>query len=166
MAPRVFIVMGVAGSGKTTVGRALGAELGWRFVDADDFHPPANVAKMSAGLPLTDADRAPWLDILRGLVADALSTDTPMVLACSALKTAYRDRLAVDDDRVRFVYLTGSPELLAARIAARTGHFAPPSLLASQLATLEKPDDARTLALDIAATPAALVAEIRRRHGL
>ena len=138
--------MGAAGSGKTTVGRALAAARGWRFVDADDQHAPASVAKMASGVPLTDADRWPWLDRLRAIIATAISAGDPLVLACSALKAAYRARLVGDDrDRVRFVYLAATPELLRARLEGRTGHFMKPAMLASQLATLESPEDALTL---------------------
>lgn len=148
--------MGVAGSGKTTVGRALADSLGWRFTDADDFHPPANIAKMSAGIALNDSDRDPWLAAVRDHI---VSTDD-LVLACSALKASYRARLIADPDRVKLIHLRGTREQIAARLAARTGHYASPSLLDSQLATLEEPSDA--LVLDIADSPAALVAAIRR----
>jgi gluconokinase len=158
--PRIIVLMGVAGSGKTTVGRALADSLGWMFSDADDFHPPANIAKLSAGLALTDADRAPWLTALRNHLDARLAAGLNTVLACSALKAAYRERLIADPDVVQLVYLNGTPELLAARIGARNGHFAPPTLLASQLATLEAPNDA--LVLDITASPQQLVADIRR----
>lgn len=164
MPPGVIIIMGVSGAGKTTVGRALAEAAGWKFADADDFHPEANRAKMSAGIALTDTDRAPWLDTLRKLISEALAANDPLVLACSALKGAYRDLLAVDADRVRFVHLHGSSVLLAARIGARAGHFAPPALLDSQLATLEPPADA--LALDVAASPAELVSAICSHFGL
>ena len=154
--------MGVSGSGKTTVGSALAAELGWRFVDADDHHTPASVAKMARGEPLTDADRWPWLDQLRAIIVAALAANEPLVLACSALKAAYRARL-VDGDaqRVRFVHLTGTPDVLRARLEGRAGHFMKPGMLASQLATLEPPADAWTL--DAAQPADALVTEIVRR---
>lgn len=152
--------MGVAGSGKTTVGRTLADSLGWRFTDADDFHPPANIAKLSAGIPLTDSDRAPWLIALRTHIDASDHT----VLACSALKTSYRNQLIANPDRVGLVYLQGTREQLAARLATRSGHFAPPSLLDSQLATLEEPRDA--FMLNIAASPAALAADIRRHFAL
>jgi gluconokinase len=154
--------MGVAGSGKTTVGRQLAVALDWRFYDADDFHPPANLAKMAADNPLTDADRELWLRAVRARIEASLAANENAVIACSALKTAYRKTLHPDaDSRVRLVHLHGSPELLAARISARTGHFMKPTMLASQLATLETPADA--VVIDIAQTPAAIVAEIRAR---
>ena len=156
----VILVMGVAGSGKTTVGRALATALGWSFRDADDFHPPANVAKMSAGLPLDDTDRAPWLAAIRAHLEACLARGEDAVVTCSALKERYRAVLAADPTRVKFVHLTGSPELLASRIAGRTDHFMKPGMLASQLAALEPPADALTV--DIAEPPDKLVARIRR----
>ncbi len=162
--PTVIVVMGVSGSGKSTTGHALATALGWSFTDADDLHPPANLAKMAAGTPLTDADRAPWLDAVRERIATALATDAPAIIACSALKQAYRDHLFVNRQRMRLVYLRGSRELLAARLAARAGHFMPASLLDSQLAALEEPADA--LVADPAAPPAALVTTIRAGLGL
>ena len=151
--------MGVAGSGKTTVGSALAAALGWRFVDADEHHTPESVAKMARGEPLTDADRWPWLDQLRAIIVAALAANEPLVLACSALKAAYRARLVGGDaQRVRFVHLTGTPDVLRARIEGRAGHFMKPGMLASQLATLEPPADALTL--DAARPVEALVADI------
>ncbi|MEM9664438.1 MAG: gluconokinase [Bacteroidota bacterium] len=135
------ILMGVAGSGKTTIGRALAARLGQRFVDADDYHPPANVAKMEAGQPLTDADRWPWLHRLR----DVLQAEPAgAVLACSALKGAYREVLR-DGPEVRFVFLAVPQAEIERRLRTRSGHFMPASLAASQFATLEPPADALTL---------------------
>jgi gluconokinase len=155
----VIILMGVAGVGKTTLGRRLAEELGWRFLEGDDFHPPENVAKMAAGVPLTDADRAPWLERLRGLVAEALARGEDVVLACSALRRSYRQLLTVDLARVRWVYLRGSPELISSRLMRRTGHFMPPDLLDSQLATLEAPEDALTV--DVTQGPAEVISAIR-----
>jgi len=157
---RVVVLMGVAGSGKTTVGIALANTLGWRFNDADDFHPPANVAKMSAGLPLDDADRAPWLAAIRLHIETCLRDDESAVVTCSALKRSYREIIIVDPARVHLVYLKGSPALLAQRIAGRSGHFMKPQMLESQLATLEEPSQA--LCLDITESPPQLVAHIRQ----
>ena len=162
--PRIILIMGVTGSGKTTVGHLLADSLGWAFSDADDFHPPANVAKMSAGIALTDDDRDPWLTALRSHIECQLAADQQTVVACSALKAAYRTRLIPDSGLVHLVYLKGATELLAARLANRSGHFAPPALLTSQLATLEPPVEA--LMLDIAVPPEQLVTEISSRCGL
>lgn len=158
-APLVLVVMGVAGSGKTTIGRALAESLGWPFADADDFHPPANIAKMSAGQPLDDTDRAPWLAALRAFIDERLRLLAPAVVACSALKNSYRTQLRADPALVRFIFLHGSRELLLARLQSRRGHFMPPALLDSQLAALEPPPDALTV--DIAPPPAAIVATLR-----
>jgi gluconokinase len=160
----VIILMGVAGVGKTTVGERLAAELGWRFLDADAFHSPESVAKMASGTPLTDEDRAPWLERLRTLIAEALEVGAPLVLACSALRQAYRQRLVVDEARVKLVYLRGSRELIARRLAERRGHFMPPDLLASQYLTLEVPEDA--LAVEVEGTADAVVSTIRQGLGL
>jgi gluconokinase len=160
-AVQVIVVMGVAGSGKSTVGKALAGALGWRFVDADDHHSAANVAKMARGEPLDDADRWPWLDELHSLIAGALVNGGGLVLACSALKASYRARLAGAEagGRVRFVYLAGTPELLRARLAERPGHFMKPGMLDSQLATLEPPADA--LDVDAALPIPAIIAKVR-----
>jgi len=153
--------MGVAGSGKTTVGTALAVALGWQFVDADDHHTPASIAKMARGEPLDDADRWPWLDALHAIIAGALARGGALVMACSALKASYRARLAGGDGggRVRFVYLAGSRELFQGRLAQRAGHFMKAAMLDSQLATLEPPADALTV--DAALPVAAIVAHIR-----
>lgn len=157
---RVLVVMGVSGSGKTTVGRLLAERLGWDFADADVYHSPENVGKMRAGIPLTDADRAPWLEALRARIMAALDADTPLVLACSALRRRYRDVLRVDA-RVGYVYLHGDRATIAARSHARSGHFMPPGLLESQFAMLEEPADA--LWVDVDQTPDAIVDEIIHR---
>ena len=159
-ASRVVIIMGVSGCGKTTVGRALAHELGWRFDDADDFHPPANVAKMSAGVPLTDADRQPWLQAIRRHVEQCLAAGVNAVVTCSALKQTYRRIIVIDPVRVPVVYLKGSRELLWQRISSRHGHFMKPDMLDSQLADLEEPVHA--LVVDISPAPEVIVAEIRR----
>jgi gluconokinase len=131
---RSVVVMGVSGSGKTTVGERLAAALGLRFVDADDMHPAANVAKMTDGIPLTDTDRWPWLDAVGAVLAQG-----DVVVACSALRRSYRDRLRLAAPRVRVVYLQVDRDVLAERLAHRPGHFMPATLLDSQLETLEPP---------------------------
>jgi gluconokinase len=161
----VIIIMGVSGSGKSTIGEQLADATGGAFFDGDDFHPPANVAKMHAGIPLDDADRLPWLQRLRQLIEEQADKPAPSVIACSALKRTYRDILAPGGDpRVRFVYLQGSFELIAARLHARHGHFMPESLLRSQFDALEVPQDALTV--DIAPPPEAIVTELRGKLGL
>ena len=131
------VVMGVSGSGKTTVGEALAERLGWRFIEGDSFHPEENVAKMSAGIPLDDNDRAPWLKALASEIARDEAAGRPSVIGCSALKRAYRDILRSGAPRVRFVHVHGDRAVLADRLSHRAGHFFPASLLDSQLATLE-----------------------------
>ena len=158
---RVVVLMGVSGCGKTTIGRMLADALGWRFHDSDDDHPPANVAKMSRGEPLTDADRIPWLRILAASIRGWVLDGDRVVLACSALKQRYRDLLADGSPAVRFVYLKGSPDLIRRRMEARSDHFMPPGLLDTQFAALEEPPDALTVTID--RPPAALVADIRRQ---
>ena len=164
--PVVLVVMGVSGAGKTRLGRALADELAWDFADADDHHPSANIAKMRSGEPLTDEDRAPWLASLRAEIERRLTLGgTPLVLACSALKQSYRRALQGGDaDRMRLIHLDGPPELIATRLAARSGHYMPPSLLPSQLAALEPPSDA--LRVDIALATEEQVAVVRAALGL
>jgi gluconokinase len=154
----IVVVMGVCGCGKSTVGKALAEELGWPFHDADDFHPAANVAKMAAGEPLTDDDRWPWLDRLAAEMRAAQAGGGNAVLACSALKQAYRDRIATAGN-VRFVHLAGDVDTIAGRLAARRHRYMPASLLASQFATLEPPRDAITV--DVRDEVDAQVAAIR-----
>lgn len=158
--------MGVSGSGKTTIGSRLADALGWQFADADQFHPPANVAKMSRGEPLDDEDRQPWLERLGEFLGERLQAAKPCVLACSALKGRYREHLHVADPRVRLVYLKGSRALLHERMSQRRNHFMPGSLLDSQLAALEEPPAGRALVCDIAETPDEIVARIRAAFGL
>ena len=139
-APCALIVMGVSGSGKSTVAGALGERLGWRFEDGDSFHPARNVEKMRAGHPLTDEDRWPWLNAIADEIARVCDKGEHVIIACSALKHSYRDVLLRGRDDVRFVFLRGTKELIAARLAGRKGHFMPPGLLASQFDTLEPPE--------------------------
>jgi gluconokinase len=154
----IVMLMGVTGCGKTTVGRALAQSLAWVFYDADDFHPPANVAKMAAGIPLTDDDRWPWLDRIADLSGRAQGRGDHAVLACSALKQSYRDRIACAGD-VHVVYLKGDLATIEARLATRRHKYMPASLLASQFATLEEP--ANALVVDIRNEVAVQVAAIR-----
>jgi len=153
--------MGVTGCGKTTVGALLADACGWDFRDADDFHPDANIAKMKRGEPLTDEDRWPWLDRLNALIADSERRTNNLVLACSALKQTYRDRLSRGCATVRFVFLDGDREVIRARLAGRRGHYMNPTLLDSQFAILERPLDA--LRLDAVDSPTSLARSIRTR---
>jgi len=155
--------MGVTGSGKTTVGALLAARLAWTFADADDFHSAANKEKMRKGIPLTDADRLPWLAAMHGQIAKWIASKQNAVLACSALKQSYRRQLW-DGPEAKVVYLKGNYELIAKRLQNRKGHFADEHILAGQFADLEEPGDA--LAVEISATPEEIVAEICRRLGL
>jgi gluconokinase len=159
----VVIVMGVAGSGKTTVGRLLAQRMGWPFLDADDFHPPENVEKMRQGIGLTDAERLPWLDALAARIRSLVDAGDSAVVACSALKEAYRERLALDP-AVRFVHLHGDFDLIRKRLAERKGHYAHADLLASQFEALEPPRGVPTF--DVAPPPEAIVEEIRKALGL
>jgi gluconokinase len=158
----IVILMGTTGSGKTTIGSLLAKRIGWDFVDADDFHPPSNVEKMKHGIPLTDADREPWLKALHDKIVEWTAEKRSVVLACSALKQSYRDELRASSD-VKFVYLKGSYHLFSDRVLARKGHFAKQDLLASQFATLEEPTDA--IIVDAAPSPEQIVAEVRRKLG-
>jgi carbohydrate kinase (thermoresistant glucokinase family) len=149
--PAVAVVMGVSGVGKTTVGRHLAERLGWKFAEGDSFHPPGNVAKMKSGQPLTDADRAPWLAAIADVIGGWLSRGECGVITCSALKRNYRRQIIADRCNVRLVYLDGSRELIARRLATRKDHFMPASLLDSQIATLEPPaadEDPITVGVD------------------
>ena len=159
----ILILMGVVGSGKTTVGALLASELGWQFADADDLHSPENKDKIHRGIALTDEDRKPWLASLRGQITKWTAATQNAVLACSALKRAYRDELNVSAE-VRFVYLKGSPDLIESRLRARTGHFADDKILASQFEQLEEPDDALTVHIE--GSPSQIAAAIRQKLGL
>lgn len=161
----VIVLMGVSGSGKTTVGKELARQLGWTFLDADDFHPQVNVEKMRSGQPLTDDDRRPWLKSLRTRAEKACRLDEQIVLACSALKHSYQDYLEDHDPAcVEFVHLVGSRELIQERLAKRKGHFMNSNLLASQFETLEPPENA--IQVDITPPPEEIAQEIRRKLGL
>ncbi len=150
--------MGVSGSGKTTIGTLLASHLGWEFADGDNYHPAANVEKMRSGIPLTDEDREPWLETLRTLILGWIAAEKNGVLACSALKQAYRERLKIGPE-VRVVYLKGEAPLLHERMRARTGHYMTERMLDSQLASLEEPEDA--VVVNIGQSPEEIVAQIR-----
>ncbi|MEX2540322.1 MAG: gluconokinase [Trueperaceae bacterium] len=146
---RAVVVMGVSGSGKSTVGGLLARRLGWEFADADTYHPQANILKMAAGIPLDDEDRMPWLVALRSLIDEHLAAGRSLVLACSALKRQYRRILAEGSERVSFVYLKGSRELILRRMSERSGHYMKPELLDSQFEALEEPADALVFDIDL-----------------
>ena len=156
----ILIVMGVAGSGKTTVGQLLAKELSWTFRDADEFHPPTNIEKMSRGLALEDSDRAPWLAAMRATIETWLREGRNAVLTCSCLKADYRQTLLVDPARIRFIYLKGSYELIDARLRHRAHHFMKADLLKSQFEILEEPQDAITV--DLSDPPEVIVQKIRK----
>jgi gluconokinase len=162
--PCVLIVMGVAGSGKTTIASRLAERLGWTFEDGDRFHPPANVAKMSAGHPLTDEDRWPWLQAIADEIDSVCGRGGHAVIACSALKRAYRDLLVHGRSDVRIVFLKGTQSLIADRLARRKGHFMPAGLLDSQFKTLEPPElEERAIAVSIDASVETIVDDIIRQ---
>jgi gluconokinase len=160
----IVVLMGVSGSGKTTVGQLLAQRLGWSYLDADDYHPPSNVEKMRSGTPLTDADRWPWLDRMNGLLRERAAGGADVILGCSALRQVYRERLARELTDVRWVHLKGSFELIQSRLLARQHRYMPASLLQSQFATLEEPTDALTV--DIGDTAQAAVEAVVRGLGL
>jgi gluconokinase len=159
----IVIVMGVVGAGKTTIGRLLAEQLNWEFADADDFHPKSNVEKIRRGIPLTDEDRWPWLEGLGSAILSWIGEGRNVVLACSALKRSYRERLEAGPE-VRFVCLKGTPELIAERLRARHGHFANEQILVSQFADLEVSETA--VSVEISSTPQQIVTEIRQKLGL
>lgn len=159
--PRALVVMGVSGSGKSTISDRLAGRLGWRYEDGDRLHPASNVAKMSAGHPLTDEDRWPWLQAIADEIDRFSAAGERVVVACSALKRAYRDILVHGRDDVRIVFLDGTEDLIAARLAARKGHFMPPGLLTSQFKTLERPGaDERPITVSIDAPVEKIVDDI------
>jgi gluconokinase len=159
--PCALIVMGVSGSGKTTIGERLAARMSWRYEDADTFHPASNVAKMSAGQPLTDQDRWPWLNAIAAEIDRACKAGERVVIGCSALRRVYRDVLVHGRDDVRFVYLEGTQAMIADRLGQRKGHFMPPGLLASQFQTLEPPTpDERAVTVSIDAQVEVIVDRI------
>jgi gluconokinase len=165
----VVVMMGVSGSGKTTIARGVARHLGWDVLEGDSYHPPANIAKMSQGIPLDDADRLPWLHAIAEAIDGELAAGRSSIVACSALKRSYRDILIGGRRNVVLVYLQGSTELLAERVRRRTGHFMPPSLLESQFAALEEPGpDENAIVVSVAPPPEqivdAVLAEMRARE--
>lgn len=158
--PQSLVIMGVTGSGKTTVGQMLAQKLGWEFYDADHFHPEENVAKMSNGIPLDDNDRIPWLKALATLISSSHSQGQSLVLACSALKNTYRAMLRDSSDNVKFIYLKGDESLIGGRLNARKNHFMNPALLPSQFAVLEEPNQEEAVHIDIHPEPEAIVNNI------
>ncbi len=159
----IVVIYGVSGAGKTTVAKLLAHELGWRFYEADDFHPPANVDKMRSGIPLTDEDRWPWLESLRDLIKQCVESGENAALACSALKRAYRDGLSISEE-VKFVFLRGDYALIAKQLRHRRGHFMNPKLLRSQFADLEEPKaDEGAVTIELGRSPEELVEEIKTK---
>lgn len=156
----VILLMGVSGSGKTTIGKKLAERLGWRFYEGDQFHPPENIVKMSAGIPLTDEDRLPWLNTIHNLIQTQLQNGQSAVIACSALKKSYRERLLKGNPGVRIVYLKGDEELIRQRMEKRESHFMKAAMLSSQFKTLEEPDG--VLTVDISQDPSMIVNTIER----
>src|SRR5439155_16755425 len=159
----VVIIWGVSGAGKTTIGKLLAQELGWKFYEAGDFRPAANIDKMRAGVPLTDEDRQPWLERLSGVIEKSLAANANAVLACSALKQKYRDLLRVNSD-VKFVFLHGSRARIADQLKQRRGHFIDPALLDSQFVDLEEPESSEDmLTIELKGGPDELVEQIRQK---
>lgn len=165
--PAVIVVMGVASSGKTSLGERLAGQLGWPFRDADSFHPPENVAKMAGGTPLTDEDRKPWLAAIAAWIDDLRASGRNGIVTCSALKRAYRRVIVGDRADVALVYLRGSRELIGERMAQRQHHFMPTALLDSQFATLEEPgEDERPLVVSVESSKDAIVVDVLTRLSL
>lgn len=162
----IVIVFGVSGVGKTTIGKLLAEQFGWRFYEADDFHPRPNIEKMRSGLPLADEDRWPWLNLLREQITRSLAAKENAVLACSALKRAYRQRLRVSDD-VKFVFLRGNYGLIERQLRRRRGHFMNPALLQSQFADLEEPEpNEDAITIELGRSPEELVEQIKVKLNL
>ncbi|WP_447007728.1 gluconokinase [Saccharothrix isguenensis] len=165
--PTCVVVMGVSGAGKSTVARLLADRLGWPMAEADEFHPAANIAKMSTGTPLTDDDRAPWLAAIRDWVTQRAAAGDSTVVTCSALKRSYRDVLREAGARVRFLFLDGAGEVIGGRMALRSGHFMPPSLLQSQFDVLQPlQSDEDGAAVDVRGTPELIVEDAVTRLDL
>lgn len=160
----VVIIMGVEGTGKTTIGKMLAQKLGWKFYDADDYHPKRNIEKMRSGVPLNDEDRWPWLRNVRELVVSSLNLNTPSIIACSALKNSYREYLKQNKEKIIFVYLKGDKNTILKRLTSRKGHFAGTELLESQLKTLEEPED--VISFDISKKPEVIADSIIEKLGL
>ncbi len=160
--PTGFLIMGVSGSGKTSVGMSLAQKLGWNFFDADDFHPAENIAKMAAGIPLNDSDRSPWLAALHQLLSSTLKSNRHPILACSALKQKYRTQLMDGLAGLELVYLKGNYDLIWSRMSAREGHYMKPEMLRSQFAALEEPTDA--FAVDISISLDDMIDQILARY--
>jgi gluconokinase len=162
--PNVIILIGVTGVGKIEIGEELAEELGWVFYNGADFHPQANLDKVAEGLPLTDEDRQPWLDRLNKLIGDHIRLEQHAVLACSAFKQSYRDRLIAGHEGAVFVYLKGSPTLIGARLRQRLGHLMKASIVASQYEALEEPEN--VLTIDADESPRAIIKQILKTFGL
>ncbi|KQO03128.1 gluconate kinase [Arthrobacter sp. Leaf234] len=165
--PHHVVVMGISGSGKTTIATRMAEQLGWVFAEADDFHPPANITKMTSGIALTDEDRWPWLESMRAWLTEQAHAGLSTVVTCSALRRSYRDVLTGADGDVRFVHLLGDTDLILDRMKTRSGHFMPESLLPSQISTLEplEPDE-QGVRIENTGTPAEVVAEVITRLDL
>jgi len=162
----IVIVFGISGAGKTTIGKLLAEQLGWQFYEGDDFHPRTNIEKMHSGRPLTDEDRWPWLERLREQIARSITAKENAVLACSALKRAYRERLCVSDD-MKFAFLHGDYALIERQLRRRRGHFMNPVLLQSQFADLEEPQpDEEAMTIELGRTPEELAEEIKANLNL
>ena len=162
----ILIIFGVSGAGKTTVGRLVARELGWRFIEGDEFHPQSNIEKMRSGHPLTDEDRWPWLKQLRQQIERLVSAGENAVLACSALKRTYRDRLRANDE-VKFVFLRGDYALIEKQVRSRHGHFMNPALLQSQFNDLDEPQpDENVLTIELAGTPEQIVDRVKAKLSL